>query len=286
MIVRSPLVNRLITRLVAMWTRLGQHEVGILGSVLALCASLWVFFRLADEVMEGDTHAFDQAVLLALRTPGRLDDPLGPFWLELTARDLTSLGGYPVLILMTLAAIGFLLIARKPAAAMLVLTSIGGGMLLSSALKHVFDRTRPDLVPHGVEVFTASFPSGHAMLSAVTYLTLGALLARVQPRRAVKAYLLAVAIALALLIGASRVYLGVHWPTDVLAGWCAGAAWAMLCWTLAAWLQSRGRVESDTMERFVATGGPQPDTAVAAEAAVGDLTPSATLASRQQRARK
>ena len=170
-------MNRLVTRLVGIWARLGHHEVGILGSVLALGAGLWVFFRLADEVMEGDTHAFDQAVLLALRTPGRLDDPLGPFWLELTARDVTSLGGYPVLILMTLAAIGFLLIARKPAAALLVLASVGGGMLLSSALKYVFDRTRPDLVPHGVEVYTTSFPSGHAMLSAVTYLTLGALLA-------------------------------------------------------------------------------------------------------------
>jgi undecaprenyl-diphosphatase len=275
----ASLMNRVITRLVGLWTRLRHHEVGILGSVLALGGSLWVFFWLADEVVEGDTHAFDRAVLLALRTPGRLDDPLGPFWLEQTARDITSLGGYPVLILVTLAAIGFLLIARKSAAALLVLVSIGGGMLLSSGLKNVFDRTRPDLVPHAVEVYTTSFPSGHAMLSAVTYLTLGALLARVQPRRAVKAYLLTVAIALALLIGASRVYLGVHWPTDVLAGWCAGAAWAMLCWMVAAWLQRRGRVESDT-----AVGEPKRDEPLLAQGPVDEVKPSPVFSARQQRA--
>ena len=121
-------------------------------------------------------------------------------------------------------------------------------MLLSSGLKGLFDRPRPDLVPHAVEVYTMSFPSGHATLSAVTYLTLGALLARVQPRRRVKAYLLGVAVLLAVLIGASRVYLGVHWPTDVLAGWCVGAAWAMLCWTVATWLQRRGEVEGEHEE--------------------------------------
>jgi undecaprenyl-diphosphatase len=119
--------------------------------------------------------------------------------------------------------------------------------LLSSGLKELFDRPRPDLVPHAVQVYTASFPSGHAMLSAVAYLTLGALLARVQAQRRVKAYLLGVSVLLAVLIGVSRVYLGVHWPTDVLAGWCVGAAWAMFCWTVALWLQRRGKVEGDAM---------------------------------------
>jgi undecaprenyl-diphosphatase len=231
-----------------LWSWLGRQELTILASMLSICAILWVFLWLAGEVMEGNTRAFDRALLLALRTPGNLAQPVGPAWFELAARDITSLGGYPVLILVTLAAIGFLLIAGKRHAALLVLVSIGGGMLLSSALKELFDRPRPDLVPHAVQVYTLSFPSGHAMLSAATYLTLGALLARVQPQRWVKVYLLGVAVLLLVLIGASRVYLGVHWPTDVLAGWCVGAAWAMLCWTAATWLQRRGKVEAEHQE--------------------------------------
>ena len=224
-----------------LWPRLGRQELAILLSLLSASGVLLFFLWLAEEVLEGDTHAFDEAVLLALRGSGNPADPLGPRRLELTARDITSLGGYPVVILMTLCAIGFLMIAAKRHAALLVLVSIGGGMLLSSGLKDLFERPRPDLVPHAVQVFTQSFPSGHATLSAVTYLTLGALLARLQPRRAVKVYLLTLAVLLTLLIGASRVYLGVHWPTDVLAGWCVGAAWALLCWTAASWLQQRSR---------------------------------------------
>jgi len=134
-------------------------------------------------------------------------------------------------------------LSRRRAAALLVLVAVAGGMLLSTLLKLGFERPRPDLVPHAVEVYTASFPSGHAMLSAVTWLTLGALLMRVEPRRRVKAFVLAMAVLTTLLVGASRIYLGVHWPTDVLAGWCIGAAWALICWLAALWLQRRGRVE-------------------------------------------
>lgn len=110
-------------------------------------------------------------------------------------------------------------------------------------LKMGFDRVRPDLVPHGSFVYTASFPSGHALMSAVTYLTLGALLASVHSPARVKAYFLAVAMVLTLLVGVSRVYLGVHWPTDVAAGWSVGAAWALMSWLLMRWLQKRGGVE-------------------------------------------
>ncbi len=142
-----------------------------------------------------------------------------------------------------LAAAGVLALSRRRAGAVLVLVAIGGGTALSTLFKLGFERPRPDLVPHAVEVYTASFPSGHAMLSAVTWLTLGALLMRVEPRRRVKAYVLAMAVLTTLLVGASRIYLGVHWPTDVLAGWCIGAAWALICWLAALWLQRRGRVE-------------------------------------------
>ena len=194
------------------------------------------------------TRDFDEAVLLALRSPADPADPVGPRWVEEMVRDVTSLGSTAVLTLITIAVLGFLIMDRKRGAAWLVLVSIAGGTALSTALKLGFERPRPDLVAHLVEVHTLSFPSGHAMLSAVTYLTLGALLARVQPRRRLKAYILSVAVALTLLVGFSRVYLGVHWPTDVLAGWCAGAAWAMGCWLVAAWLQSRGQVEQDGPE--------------------------------------
>jgi undecaprenyl-diphosphatase len=141
---------------------------------------------------------------------------------------------------------------RKAHAALFVVAAVGGGMLLSTLLKMGFDRPRPDLVPHGALVYTASFPSGHATLSAVVYLTLGALLARVQPRFVLKFYLLGLAIVLTVTVGVSRVYLGVHWPTDVLAGWALGAAWALFCWAAALWLQRRGQVE-----------GPGPDPAAA-----------------------
>jgi undecaprenyl-diphosphatase len=121
-------------------------------------------------------------------------------------------------------------------------------VLLSSLLKLGFDRPRPDLVAHGAQVYSASFPSGHALMSAVAYLTLGALLARVQKGRRLKLYVLAVAVTLTFLIGVSRVYLGVHWPTDVLAGWCIGSAWALTCWVLAIWLQGRGEMEGSDAE--------------------------------------
>lgn len=227
------------------WLRLARQEIWPLASVGLVAGGVLAFGLLAEEVGEGDTRAFDQAVLLALRNPADLSDPIGPGWVEEMARDITSLGSHVILTLISLAVIGYLLIVRKRRAAVLVCASIGGGMVLSAVLKTVFERSRPDLVPHAVQVYTASFPSGHAMLSAVTYLTLGALLMRVQPGHRVKAYLLSVAIIVTVLVGVSRVYLGVHWPTDVLAGWCVGATWAMLCWLVALWLQGRGKVEKE-----------------------------------------
>ena len=223
--------------------RLRLNEAGPLISLATLSLFAWIFVEIAGEVIEGDVTRFDRTLLMALRSAGDPSDPIGPRWFEEAARDVTGLGGTTVLTFVTLAATAYLVMTGKTHAALLVLVAVGGGMLLSTALKLGFARPRPDLVPHGVRVYTASFPSGHAMLSAVTYLTLGALLARVQPQRRVKAFLLGLAIALTVLIGMSRVYLGVHWPSDVLAGWCGGAAWASLCWFLALQLQRRGEVE-------------------------------------------
>jgi undecaprenyl-diphosphatase len=233
-----------------------RQEAGWLIGLLAVAAALLTFAGLAGEVLEGDTRAFDRTILLALRDPADLSDPIGPRWLEEVARDVTSLGGTAILTAFTLAVVGFLALAGKRAAAVLVAVSVGGGTALSSLLKVGFARPRPDLVPHAVEVYTASFPSGHAMLSAVTYLTLGALLIRVQPRRRVKVYIFALAVSTTLLVGASRVYLGVHWPTDVLAGWCVGAAWALLCWLVALRLQRTGQVETAASAEAVSTALP------------------------------
>lgn len=227
-------------------------EFGTLLSILVIAGGVLLFVELL-EFIEGDAGTFDRWVLQAFRNPVNLADAVGPRWLEFAFRDLTSLGGTTVLTLMTAAVIGFLLVDGKRAAALLVFVSVSSGALLSTILKLVVARPRPDLVPHLVEVSSASFPSGHAMLSAVVYLTLGALLSRLEGPPRVKIYVLSVAIALTLSIGVSRVYLGVHWPTDVLAGWCAGAAWAVLCWRVALFLQRRGEVENDQQGRFQET---------------------------------
>lgn len=212
--------------------------------VLALAAAaVWSFVELADEVLEGQTRALDTRILLALRDPANPDEPLGPQWVEELGRDITALGGWGVLALITAVAVGYLVLQGRRHMAALVVASVGLGQALSLVLKHGIDRPRPDLVPHGSFVYTASFPSGHAMMAAITYLTLAALLMRVEPRPLLRAYLLGVALLVTVLVGVSRVYLGVHWPTDVLAGWAMGAAWALL-WSLAAFLlQRRGREE-------------------------------------------
>jgi undecaprenyl-diphosphatase len=232
----------------APWRSWTMAEFGILTALLLIAGTGFGIMKLASEIGEGGTHAFDTAILLAFRNPADHADPIGPWWLEVMMRDFTSLGGTAVLTLMTIGVLGYLLIERKYKVALFVLIAIGGGTLLSTLLKLGFDRPRPDLVAHAVDVRTASFPSGHALMSAVTYLTLGALLARLHPKRRIKFYILGVALTLTVLIGVSRVYLGVHWPTDVLAGWCIGASWALACWLVAYWLQRHGDIEGSGEE--------------------------------------
>jgi undecaprenyl-diphosphatase len=220
-------------------------EAGTVVSLVALAGAALLFAELVDEVLERESHAFDTAVLLALRNPLDPTDPIGPLWLERVFREITTLGGTTVVTLITIAVIGFLLFASKRGAAVLILCCVAGGALLGPLLKVGFDRPRPDLVAHLVEVQSASFPSGHALLSAVTYLTLGALLARFLAELRLKIYVVTTALILTVLIGSSRVYLGVHWPTDVLAGWLAGGLWALVCWRIALALQRRGEVEAE-----------------------------------------
>lgn len=226
---------------------LSQYELMVLVMVALVGGGIWGFVVLAESVVEGDTRMFDEAVLLALRNPANVSDPLGPRWLEETVRDFTALGSTGVLVFITLGVAGFLVQQREYRMTWLVIMAIAGGMLLTTVMKEGFGRPRPDLVPHIGFVTAASFPSGHAMVSAATYLTLGALLAKRQSRRRLKLYLLSLAVILTLAIGASRVYLGVHWPTDVLAGWAAGAVWAIVSWLVARWLQRRGIIEEEAI---------------------------------------
>jgi undecaprenyl-diphosphatase len=234
------------SRLAALVAHVNRIERGMLLIMIVAAVLLFVFAVLADEVAEGDTRAFDERVLLALRVAGDPADPIGPRWFEEMMRDFTAIGGTGVLVLMVLAVAGFLTLTGKGYAALAIIVAVSGGTLLSQTMKWAYARPRPELVPHGAEVYTASFPSGHAMMSAIVYLTLGAMLARTQSGQAVKAYIIGVAIFLTVLVGTSRVYLGVHWPTDVLAGWALGALWASVCWLAMLWLQSRGQVEDES----------------------------------------
>jgi undecaprenyl-diphosphatase len=220
-----------------------RREARWLLVLLAIAGLVLLFGLLAEEVMEGDSGAFDRRLILLLRQPVNPSLLLGPAWLPEMLRDLTSLGSTVVLAIVTASIAGYFAIARKWRSVALVLASVVGGQVLSTVLKTLFERARPDLIPGAPQVFTASFPSGHAMLSAVTYLTIAALLARMEPRPLLKGYYLTIGFALTILVGLSRVALGVHWPTDVLAGWCVGAAWALLCAWVAARLQARGELD-------------------------------------------
>lgn len=224
---------------------LGGHGNLFIAAVLVVVGATWGFIRLTDEVIEGDTQHFDEWAVLALRQANDPGVPIGPRWLGEVGRDITALGGVAVLSLVTIAVAGYLWMEGKYHAMWLVLIATFGGLVLSTMLKLLVDRARPQLVPHLSMVYTTSFPSGHSMLSAVVYLTLGSLLARLTPSRPVKLYFIAVAMVLTFLVGISRVYMGVHYPTDVLAGWTAGLVWALIVWLVARALQRRGAVERE-----------------------------------------
>ncbi len=213
------------------WLSLASlREVGPIAVLGVIALGLLGFAELADEVFERETHGFDAAVLTFLRMPEDTSTPIGPAWLLNAMTDITALGGYAVLTLVTLAAVLYRVARNDGFTAVLIASAIGTGALLGNLLKLGFDRPRPDIVEHLTHATSSSFPSGHATLAAVTYLTLGALIARGQPSHSIKALVLGGAIFITILVGFSRVYLGVHWPTDVLAGWCLGAAWAAFWW--------------------------------------------------------
>jgi undecaprenyl-diphosphatase len=222
---------------------LSEQEAGVLVAVLLVLLAVFGFVKIAEELSEGELAKLDEWLLLLFRVPGQPHVPVGPPWLMEAAQDITVLGGRTMLIAVTVVVTGYLALERKFGAMWLVLVAIGTGGLLSILMKQAFGRGRPDLVPHLVAVTSPSFPSGHSMLAAIMYLTLGALLARFATRRRTKAYLITVALLATFVVGGSRVYLGVHYPSDVVAGWCAGLVWALVCWLVARYLQYRGTVD-------------------------------------------
>jgi undecaprenyl-diphosphatase len=246
-----------------MWRRLWQWSsvfsrgdgLRLLGLLLALVGCCLGFLLLADEILENETQGFDEAVVLALRKADNPEVPLGPPWLRSAALDVTALGGVTVLTLITLAVCGFLALVHRFRSMLLVLGSTVGGAVLNNVLKHLFARPRPSVVPHLTETVTASFPSGHAMLSAIVYLTLGAMLVQLIERQRLKVYVLSVALLMTFLVGLTRVFLGVHYLTDVVGGWMAGLAWALFTALLVRAVKRR----SPALRQEVRTGANLPE---------------------------
>lgn len=220
------------------------REPLVLFTALTLVVGTWGFIEVADEVLEGDTQAFDEWVVRTLRQADNPAQPIGPQWLAEVGRDVTGLGGLFTLVLVTLAVAGYLLALRAYHMLILLLAATSSGIGVSLLLKQAFSRPRPDIVPHLSHVYTSSFPSGHSMMSAVVYLTLAAIVSATIRQRSLKVYVFAVAFAVVTAIGISRVYMGVHYPTDVLAGWVAGIVWALASWNLISFLGRRGDVET------------------------------------------
>lgn len=217
-----------------------RTEVILLAALALIAGSTLAFIEIADDMREDDGRAFDWAVL-RLTHPDEADaaNPVGPFWLDHASADFSALGSVTILLALVVAACGYLVLRRRALEAFLLVLAAGGALAISQALKTFFGRDRPPEMYRAAEVLNQSFPSGHAMLSAVVYLTLGAMLARAEARWRIRVYIMALAILVALMVGVTSIHLGVHWASDVLAGWCAGAAWATACWLLDRWLRRR-----------------------------------------------
>ena len=236
--------HKVKAKTLGLWHWLRQNvDLAMLVVLAFVVIGTWVVAELADEVMEGSTQRFDEWVVQRLRSPQDARQSIGPAWFEAMWLDLTALGSSSVLTLVTLGCVGYLLMRRRYRTLLVLAVVVGGGVALTFGMKAFFARPRPEFASNLPYIVTASFPSGHSMLSAVVYMTLAVLLARTSSERCFQVYFISVGLIITLLIGFSRVYLGVHYPTDVLAGWSGGLTWASLCWLVVYFLQKTGVIE-------------------------------------------
>lgn len=216
-----------------------------LAAELALVGALVVAFILIGNAVGGGIDQVDKDLLLAMRAAP--DDPHGPHWFEDGMMHLSAVGSGAVTGLVTLVSILFLLVARKPRLALLLLVCALGTLVWMEVLKGIYERPRPTVVTHIDPPGGMSFPSGHSMIAAALYLTLAVQIARALPERRLQRFAVAVGATLAMLVGVTRMYLGVHYPSDVIGGWTVGVTWALVCGVVARRLEKRGTVEGDGM---------------------------------------
>jgi membrane-associated phospholipid phosphatase len=201
----------------------GVHHRSPLIAAIAVAVGAIALLLLAGITITRHPFAIDRTIIVAVHGAG-------PVWLRQAMIDVTALGSSTVLTVVVAASAALLLVRGLWLTAVLTVAATATGALAVQVLKSLFARTRPDIVDHLVTVGGASFPSGHSANSAIVYLTLAGLLAQVARGSATRRFLLVAAVLLVTWIGASRVYLGVHWPSDVLAGWSFGTLWALGWW--------------------------------------------------------
>lgn len=235
-VVPAPFAKRFLD-----WLRARDLELMGLGTLFF--ALVLGFIRIADRVRQGPL-SIDERILLSLREPSDLAAGIGGEHFQGMVRDVTSLGSGTLTVLFTVGLLGYLLLTKRPAAALYVVIAVIGCWLLNDLLKDFFARERPTIVPHLMGASDPSFPSGHTMISATFYPTIAELFGRLVQRRRLRFYLLGLGVFVAALVGFTRIYLGVHYPTDVVAGLCLGFSWALLIGIVGRLLQRRGVVES------------------------------------------
>ena len=225
---------------------LNHRAVIILIVSFIIVVGVWSFVEIIDAISEKETLNFDTSILEFTRNPDDLALTEGPVWLPGVVRDITALGSGAVLAIFVIIVALYLLLLKKYNAVILVLGATIGGTILVSAIKLLVGRARPDVVPALMTETSLSFPSGHSAMSAVVYLSLAALLARMEFSYKIKIYIMTIALLLTFLVGLSRIFLGVHYPTDVLGGWAIGIAWATLCWFIAWFLENKKNMKTDS----------------------------------------